>query len=412
MGYLDERSAENSTGSVAAARDATYWAKAVSRLNVSEVPEGALNLNVTGKQLAGPIQGFGKMWQKTYQVRLPQERVSATDLIATWKKRFPDFWPEGNRFYAPLTGIEPGEVALLNMTLPGRVKLSTGVLVLYADEESFTLMTPQGHMFAGWITFSATERDGETVSQAQAQVLMRASDPIFELGLTLGGHRQEDLFWSHTLREVAAHFGEAAVVDTQVVCVDKRRQWSRWSNVWHSSAIRSAGYMLGTPIRGARALAHRGQTPGCARPRHHEHVPNEAAQRAAHSTDAEVPKVHLHAQEPPSTGTAGDCRSGDRARPGRQCGGPAGDPRHLPRQERHHHLRPKQPRRLRHRLHEARRQSPPPAGQVATRGYQHLLRLVAGRTQPRLRQRPHGQCRDLPAPTRWRDSPVDGQPWP
>ena len=37
------------------------------------------------------------------------------------------------------------------MTLPGKMKLSTGVMVLYADEESFTLMTPQGHMFAGWI---------------------------------------------------------------------------------------------------------------------------------------------------------------------------------------------------------------------------------------------------------------------
>ena len=65
-------------------------------------------------------------------------------------------------------------------------------------------MTPQGHMFAGWITFSATEVDGDTV--AQAQVLMRASDPIFELGLTLGGHKQEDRFWQHTLTALAAHF--------------------------------------------------------------------------------------------------------------------------------------------------------------------------------------------------------------
>ena len=38
------------------------------------------------------------------------------------------------------------------------MKLSTGVMVLYADEESFTLMTPEGHMFAGWITFSAIEQ--------------------------------------------------------------------------------------------------------------------------------------------------------------------------------------------------------------------------------------------------------------
>lgn len=244
-----------------AARDATHWAKVVSRLNVSEVPEGAINLNVTGKRLAGPIQGFGKMWQKTYQVRLPRERVSATELIATWKRRFPEFWPDGNRFYAPLTGIEPGEVALLNMTLPGRMKLSTGVMVLYSDEESFTLMTPQGHMFAGWITFSATERDGETV--AQTQVLMRASDPIFELGLTFGGHGQEDKFWSHTLAEVARAFDSPeAVVDTQVICVDRRRQWSRWSNVWHSSAIRSTIYMLGAPVRGVRGLTQRGRAVG------------------------------------------------------------------------------------------------------------------------------------------------------
>jgi hypothetical protein len=228
-------------------RDTESWAKAVSRINVGEVPEGAVNLNVDGRRLTSPIQGFGKMWQKTYQVRLPADRVSAVELIATWKQRFPDFWPDGNRFYAPLTGIEPGEVALLNMTLPGRMKLSTGVMVLYADEESFTLMTPQGHMFAGWITFSATERDGETV--AQAQVLMRASDPIYEVGLTLGGHRQEDRFWQHTLTRLAAHFEHDGEVDTKVVCVDRRRQWSKWSNVWHSAAIRSTVYTLGAPAR-------------------------------------------------------------------------------------------------------------------------------------------------------------------
>ena len=48
-----------------------------------------------------PIQGFGKMWQKTYQVRLPADRVSPAELIAMWKQRFPEFWPDGNRFYAP-----------------------------------------------------------------------------------------------------------------------------------------------------------------------------------------------------------------------------------------------------------------------------------------------------------------------
>ena len=70
------------------------------------------------------------------------------------KTNFASFWPRGNHFYGPITGIAPGEVALLNIKTGG-MPLSTGVLVLYADDESFTLMTPEGHMFAGWITFSS-----------------------------------------------------------------------------------------------------------------------------------------------------------------------------------------------------------------------------------------------------------------
>jgi hypothetical protein len=236
-------------------RDEESWAKSVARLEVKDVPDGAVNLNVEGRRLTSPIQGFGKMWQKTYQVRVPAERVSPTELIATWKERFREFWPEGNHFYGALTGIAPGDVALLNMTLPGRMKLSTGVMVLYADEESFTLMTPQGHMFAGWITFSASELDGDTV--AQAQVLMRAGDPIFEMGLAMGGHRQEDRFWQATLTALAAHFGHEGEVDTRVVCVDRKRQWRNWRNVWHSAAIRSTLYTMGAPGRGVKRLFKR-----------------------------------------------------------------------------------------------------------------------------------------------------------
>ena len=89
------------------------------------------------------------MWQKTYRVRLEDITIQPSEVIKTWKENFPKFWPKGNRFYAPLTGIAPGEVALLNLSMPVGMRLSTGVVVLYADDESFTLMTPQGHMFAG-----------------------------------------------------------------------------------------------------------------------------------------------------------------------------------------------------------------------------------------------------------------------
>jgi hypothetical protein len=105
------------------------------------------------------------------------------------------------------------------------------------------------------VAVSGAEVDGDTV--AQAQVLMRASDPIFEMGLTMGGHKQEDRFWQHTLTALAAHFDHGADVDTRVVCADKKRQWSRWRNVWHSSAIRSTLYMLGAPGRAVKRVFKR-----------------------------------------------------------------------------------------------------------------------------------------------------------
>ena len=77
------------------------------------------------------------------------------------------------------------------------LKLSTGVLVPYADQEPFTLMTPQGHMFAGWITFSAERASEATI--VRAHVLMRANDPLYEIGMTIGGHGKEDRFWAQTL---------------------------------------------------------------------------------------------------------------------------------------------------------------------------------------------------------------------
>jgi hypothetical protein len=234
-------------------RDAAYWSQQISELKVTNVPSGALNLNVDGKLVVGPLQGFGPMWQKTYRIRLTGATVDPKTVIQTWKNNFPHYWPTGNRFYAPLTGIAPGEVALLNIKAAG-VGLSTGVLVLYADDESFTLMTPQGHLFAGWITFSAyTDNDGVV---AQAQVLMRANDPIYELGLRFGGHKQEDRFWQHTLAALGAEFGATGPVETQVVCVDPRLQWSHIKNIWHNAAVRTTIYKVTAPlrlIRGGRA---------------------------------------------------------------------------------------------------------------------------------------------------------------
>jgi hypothetical protein len=227
-------------------RDAANWAGKVSRLQAGANP-GSQGDNVTGRRLMGPVQGFGAMWQKTYTADIGTA-ASPQEAIAAWKADFGKFWPKGNLFHGALTGIAPGDVALLDLSMPGGVRLSTGVMVLYADDESFTLMTPEGHMFAGWITNSAEERDGSTV--LQSQVLMRANDPLYELGLILGGHRKEDRFWHDTLEALAVHLGATdATHAKKVVCVDKHRQWRRAGNVWHNAAIRSVVHTALTPVR-------------------------------------------------------------------------------------------------------------------------------------------------------------------
>ena len=241
-------------------RDAAYWAQQISTLKVSVAPTGALNLNVAGRQLVGPLQGFGQLWQKTYRVRLNGAAVKPAEVIKTWKEHFPEFWPKGEHFYAPLTGIAPGQVALINLVLgPGNaplgVPLSTGVMVLYADDESFTFMNPQGHMFAGWITFSSHEEDGCTV--AQAQVLVRANDPIYEVACRLGASKTEDAFWQHTLQSLAAHFGVDEPVQTHQLCVDPKLQWSQFRNVWYNAVMRTVIYKMLAPVHLVRKQVQR-----------------------------------------------------------------------------------------------------------------------------------------------------------
>src|SRR5260370_12702523 len=99
-------------------------------------------------------------------------------------------------------------------------------------------MTPQGHTFAGWITFSSYEEDGCTVGQAQ--VLLRAYDPIYEIGFRFfGAGKAEDTFWTPTLTSLAAHFWGDAQPEVQRILVDPKVQWSEAKNVLRKSAIRT-----------------------------------------------------------------------------------------------------------------------------------------------------------------------------
>lgn len=222
-------------------RDDPFWARPMPKLSTADLPAEAINLNVEGRQVVGPLQGFGPMWQKTYRVRLSGANVSPTEVIHKWKRNFPRYWPKGSRFYSALSEISPGEVAVLNLPLGAGVQMSTGIRVIYADNESFSFMTPQGHVFCGMNTFSSY-RDGE-VTVAQIQLLVRASDPLFELLFRLGLiSKMEDRFWHHTLQSLAQDFGVKGQVQQHSVLVDSRVQWSEARNIWHNAAIRSSLY--------------------------------------------------------------------------------------------------------------------------------------------------------------------------
>ena len=216
-------------------KDSGAWAHPVKSLATTAV--GASDDAVTGRRVAGPVQGFGQMWQKTFRVRLDGVHTSR-EVMATWKEHFPTFWPRSAKFYAPLAGIAPGEVALLEIApVPGApVRFSTGVMVIYADDESFTFMTPEGHILSAWITFSTFEDGGVTVAQVQA--LERPSDPLDELGYILGGNRVNSRFWEQTLSALARHVGTSEPsIETTVVCVDRQRQWRYVRNLRRSATL-------------------------------------------------------------------------------------------------------------------------------------------------------------------------------
>ena len=230
------------------------WAKPVKQLETRNI-QADINLNVDGKQLAGPLRGFGQMWRKNYSLSLDGTQVTPQQVIQVWKEQFGSFWPKGNRFYGSASGIAPGEVAVLNLAGPyglmapgGHGLVSTGVLVIYSDEESFSFMTPDGHIFAGMITFSAYEEEGVTIANIQA--LIRANDPLYEIGARLGVvHQMEDEHWHTVLKNLGKHFGMQGSVRQANLLVDPRLQWTQAGNIRHNAAIYTGIYLALAPFR-------------------------------------------------------------------------------------------------------------------------------------------------------------------
>ena len=188
------------------------WATPVAKMTVSELPAGATNLNVEGRQPVSPLQGFGPLWQKTYRIRLRGADTTAPEVMKVWKEKFPQFQPKGNRFYPPQSGVRSGAIIFIESAVsmwPGKlpgIPISSGVRVIYNDDVCFTIMTPQGFPESGWNSFSTFEEDGETWVQVQS--MARTGDPIYEFGFRfMGGSRFQEETWQHVVKAVAAHFG-------------------------------------------------------------------------------------------------------------------------------------------------------------------------------------------------------------
>lgn len=216
-------------------RDKDNWAKPIETFHVEEVAEGAQKGNVEGRKPTGPLQGFGRLWQKSYQVRIPGPTPEV--VISTWKENFGEFWYPTNKFYAPAAGISPGEIALIGGGR-GPTKVTTGVRVIYADERSWSYMTPEGHPWAAIITFSAHE-DVDDAAVAKIHLLVRANDPLYEASFKLYTSRLEDKIWTHTLTRLASHFDSHESVESEVNLIDKKRQWDQMGNIWKNSAMRT-----------------------------------------------------------------------------------------------------------------------------------------------------------------------------
>ena len=172
----------------------TSWAKPVSEVIVPDMPKQARNLNVHGRHPTGPVHGFGQLCQKIFRLHIGDSTISPEEAIATLKENFPGFQPSYNRFYPSPGGVQAGEIVLIDSSTPGG-PVSTGVMIVYADDRSFTFNTPQGHPECGFVSFSGHENHEGTIVQILG--LARASDPFYEAAFRMVGSKIQTRLWTH-----------------------------------------------------------------------------------------------------------------------------------------------------------------------------------------------------------------------
>lgn len=217
------------------------WAPYIERIRVTEKPKGAMLRNMDNRRLQPQITGFGKMWQKTFWLMIDKPELAPRDVITKLMQNFVAFQIPENFFYPTSKGLSPGALVFIDSKTPGGI-VSTGVYVLYADDTSFTYITPHGHPEAGWITFSAKEQDGKI--RLQIQGLVRASDPFYEFAYALAGQAFQEKIWLNVLTQMAKHL---AIEDNGQMVKYKPAdnwQWGRAGNIWYNAQLRTLPYNI------------------------------------------------------------------------------------------------------------------------------------------------------------------------
>ena len=234
---------------------AQLWARPAPKLHVNLALKAAgEGLNVEARRPVGPIAGFGPMWEKTYELRLADSKVEPSEVIQILKERLPEFQPPQNQFRASPSGIKPGEIVLIRSSVLS-VPIHTGVVVSYADNLCFTLMTPQGHPESGWVTFRAFKESNDTVCQIQG--LARANDPVYEIAFRFHGSKLQEGIWKHVLQSLAQHLGVPDGIKIKKQIVDPKVQWAQIPNVRHNAQILTIIYLMLSPFRKLTKLARK-----------------------------------------------------------------------------------------------------------------------------------------------------------
>jgi anti-anti-sigma factor len=225
------------------------WAPKMFRLKVTEKPEGAFAKNMDGRRVIGQPQGFGPMWEKTYWINIKKPGIKKEDVMLAMQEHFLEFQPSENAFYPTSKGLSPGEMIFIDSRTPGGI-VSTGVMVLYMDDRSFTFITPQGHPEAGWITFSVDEREDSVYVQIQG--LVRSSDPFFEVAFSIAGSKFQETIWKHVLSSLAKYLGVEENVQMKKYRPASDLQWSKAGNIWYNAQIRSLPLNIATLFKRSR----------------------------------------------------------------------------------------------------------------------------------------------------------------